>query len=220
MDYKSIPDETCPIVYLDTAHLVLHILYRRISMCNSLGLNCMGLPILSTSALTMRGCSRESVYRLFRRLLRIRDKLGKNIKLLELGGIKAYLRFSRSKGSIYVYDGYMVSKDDCDKVGKCVMINNVSLLYMYMMIRLTGRNMALLNIPDALIWVSKVFGKDTVVSILDLTHDYIESGVLSSDVDVILGLINMLGLRVTRQQFENAVLPAKRILYLMREHET
>jgi len=30
----------------------------------------------------------------------------------------------------------------------------------------------------------------------------------------------MLGLRVTRQQFENAVLPAKRILYLMREHET
>jgi len=68
--------------------------------------------------------------------------------------------------------------------------------------------------------VSKVFGKDTVVSILDLTHDYIESGVLSSDVDVILGLINMLGLRVTRQQFENAVLPAKRILYLMREHET
>ncbi|KUO89297.1 MAG: hypothetical protein AT712_01790 [Caldivirga sp. CIS_19] len=180
----------------------------------------MGLPILSTSALTMRGCSRESVYRLFRRLLRIRDKLGKNIKLLELGGIKAYLRFSRSKGSIYVYDGYMVSKDDCDKVGKCVMINNVSLLYMYMMIRLTGRNMALLNIPDALIWVSKVFGKDTMVSILDLTHDYIESGVLSSDVDVILGLINMLGLRVTRQQFENAVLPAKRILHLMREHET
>ncbi|MFP3196086.1 MAG: hypothetical protein RXQ74_04385, partial [Caldivirga sp.] len=65
MDYKSIPDETCPIVYLDTAHLVLHILYRRVSMCNSLGLNCMGLPILSTSALTMRGCSRESVYRLF-----------------------------------------------------------------------------------------------------------------------------------------------------------
>lgn len=216
MDYKLIKVDSCPIAQLDTTHLILHILYRRVNLCNSLGLNCMGLPILSTSTLTWRGCSRESVYKLFRRMLRIRDKLGKDIKLLELDGIRSYLRISLSKGSLYIYDGYMVNRNDCRKVSRCVVVNNVSLLYMYLLIRLAERNMVILNIPDALIWVSKIFGVNTATAILDFVHDYIETGALLSSADTLLSMLNMLGLSLTRQQFENALVPARRALNVLR----
>ncbi|WP_291766046.1 hypothetical protein [Caldivirga sp. UBA161] len=216
MDYKSIPDNTCPISYLDTTHIILRILYHRVNLCLSLGLDCMGLPVVSTSVLTMRNCDRDSVYKLFRRLLRARNKLGKNIKLLELGDIKVYLRISKTKGSIRIYDGYMMNSRDCSKLNKCVTVNNVTLLYIYLLIRLSGRNMVLINVPDALIWIARVFGKETAISILDLIHDYMERGELSSGVNSLLSMLSLMGLRISKEQFENALLPARRILRMIR----
>jgi len=216
VDYKSIPDNVCPISYFDTTHLVLRILYHRVNLCLSLGLDCMGLPIISTSVLTMRNCSRDSVYKLFRRLIRVRNKLGRNIKLLELGDIKVYLRISKNKGSIHVYNSYMMNNRDCSKLDNCITINNVTLLYMYLLIRLSGRNVILLNVPDALIWIARVFGIETAVSILDLIHNYMEKGELSSEVNVLLSMLSLLGLRISKEQFENALLPARRILHVLR----
>ncbi len=176
----------------------------------------MGLPVVSTSVLTMRNCDRDSVYKLFRRLLRARNKLGKNIKLLELGDIKVYLRISKTKGSIRIYDGYMMNSRDCSKLNKCVTVNNVTLLYIYLLIRLSGRNMVLINVPDALIWIARVFGKETAISILDLIHDYMERGELSSGVNSLLSMLSLMGLRISKEQFENALLPARRILRMIR----
>ncbi|ABW01929.1 hypothetical protein Cmaq_1101 [Caldivirga maquilingensis IC-167] len=198
-------------------HLILHILYRRANLCLSLGLDCMGLPVVSTSVLTMRNCDRDSVYKLIRRLLRMRNKLGKNIKLLELGDIKVYLRISKTKGSIHIYDGYMMSNRDCSRLNGCITVNNVTLLYIYLLIRLSGRNMVLINVPDALIWIAKVFGKETAVSILDLVHNYMERGELSGEVNTVLNMVNLLGLRISKEQFENALLPTKRILRIIRD---
>ncbi|WP_048062700.1 hypothetical protein [Caldivirga maquilingensis] len=217
MDYKSIPEHTCPILHFDAMHLILHILYRRANLCLSLGLDCMGLPVVSTSVLTMRNCDRDSVYKLIRRLLRMRNKLGKNIKLLELGDIKVYLRISKTKGSIHIYDGYMMSNRDCSRLNGCITVNNVTLLYIYLLIRLSGRNMVLINVPDALIWIAKVFGKETAVSILDLVHNYMERGELSGEVNTVLNMVNLLGLRISKEQFENALLPTKRILRIIRD---
>ncbi len=176
----------------------------------------MGLPVVSTSVLTMRNCDRDSIYKLFRRLLRMRNKLGKNIKLLELGDIKVYLRISKTKGSIHIYDGYMMNTRDCNKLRNCVTVNNVTLLYFYLLIRLFDRNIVLINVPDALIWIAKVFGKETAISILDLIHNYVEKGELTDDVNTLLSVLNLMGLKISREQFENALLPARRILRIMK----
>lgn len=147
----------------------------------------------------------------------MRNKLGKNIKLLELGDIKVYLRISKTKGSIHIYDGYMMSNRDCSRLNGCITVNNVTLLYIYLLIRLSGRNMVLINVPDALIWIAKVFGKETAVSILDLVHNYMERGELSGEVNTVLNMVNLLGLRISKEQFENALLPTKRILRIIRD---
>lgn len=159
------------------------------------------------------------IYRFMNRIVRLANKFGRDIKLMELEGIKVYLRVSKRKSSIYVLEdeGYMIDKSDCDRLNKCISISNVSTVYMYLIFKLAGRNMVIVNIPDALLWISKVFGMDMAVSILDMVHEYYETGNLGPGLSKILNMLGLMGINITRRSFENALLPARRILSELRQ---
>ncbi len=165
MDFKSPPptSDGCPIREMDTLHLILFMLYRRVITCNSFNLSCIDLPLMATTPFLARNCEREDVYRLLRRLRRLSTKLGGEVEIFSHGGgITASLRFSFERGSIYVHNGVIVNRSDCSRVD-CELVNNVNLAFMYLVIKLSERNEASLNVPDALVWLAKMVGVEGVV---------------------------------------------------------
>lgn len=217
MDFRSPPSsDGCPIDEMDILHLFLFMLHRRVSICRSLNLDCIDLPLLATTPLLARNCERESVYRLIRKLRKMLEKLGGEVEIFRHGGITASLRFSFEKGNIYVHDGIIVAKKDCAKVN-CILVNNVSLVFMYLAVKLSERNLAILNVPDALVWLSKMTGAEMVDAVLSLIHDYVETEKFDDNVNELISLISMWGIPMDAESLNNAVLPAKRSLTALRQ---
>ncbi len=217
VDFKSPPtSDGCPIREMDTLHLILFMLYRRVTICSSFDLDCIDLPIMATTPFLARNCEREDVYRLLRRLRRLSTKLGGDIEIFKHGGITASLRLSFERGSIYVHNGVIVNKGDCSKV-KCELVNNVNLAFMYLAIKLSERNEALLNVPDALVWLAKIVGVEGAVGLLSFVHDYVEMGEFNGNVRLLVGLISRWGVPITVESLSNALLPARRSLNALRQ---
>ncbi len=211
MDFKSPPSGGCPINEMDTLHLILLILWRRVVICNEFGLDCMDLPLIATTQFIARNCDRDDVYKLFGRLKRLSEKLNGDIGIFSYNGITASLRFSFEKGNIYVHDGVLLARNDCRKVS-CKQVNNVKLVFMYLSIKLNKRNMVVLNVPDTLVWLAKIMGMETVREVLQIIHDYVEIGKINQDIDTLIKIINMWGIRMDAESFNTAILPAKRSL--------
>jgi len=217
MDFREVPTNECPIKYMDTLHLILFILYKRAILCSSLNLACSDLPVLATTPLIARNCDRNDVYKFFRRMKRITEKIGNEIEIFSLGKLNVHLSIEFTTGNIKVYDTYMVSDVDCAKI-PCTSVNNVTTLYMRLIIRLSDKNLVILNIPDIVIWLAKVYGIDTVYGVLSLVHDYIEKGVFDEhNVDEVLSIVNRWGVNINRDSFVNATLPGRKNLVILRE---
>jgi hypothetical protein len=215
MDFKSPPSSNCPINEMDMLHLMLLILWRRVVICNEFGLDCMDLPLLATTPFIARNCDRDDVYKLFRRLRRLAEKLNEDIGIFAYNGITASLRFGFEKGNIYVHDGVLLTRNDCRKVS-CKQVNNVKLAFMYLNIKLNKRNMIVLNVPDALVWLAKLVGMETVEKVLQVIHDYVEMGEINRDIHILVDIINMWGIHMDIESFNTAILPAKRSLLVLR----
>ncbi|WP_054857864.1 hypothetical protein [Vulcanisaeta sp. JCM 16159] len=216
MDFREVPINECPIKYLDTLHLILFILYKRTEFCRNLGLNCMDLPVLATTPLTVRNCDRNDVHKFFRRMRRIVERIGNEIEIFRLGKLSASLTIEFGTGSIRVHDNFIVSNDDCDKV-QCVTVNNVTTLYMRLIIKLSDKNIVVLNVPDVLIWLARVYGLDAVYSALNMVHSYVENGTFGNDLDKVLEVVSKWGVNLDRDSFINATLPGRRSLLILRE---
>ncbi len=205
-------EEECPIDKYDLTHLILHIIHERVKFCLSMGLGCMGLPLMSTSSLVLRGCRRDEVYRLYRAVLRTYRKLNGPIEIFKYKSISAYLKVSVAKGTINLYKGYVVSEDDC-KIIQCTSVSNVKLLYLYLVFRILSKNLVRLNVMDAVMWIAKLNGIDYVDKILDFIHDYVESSSVNvSGVDAMVRLMNIFGLNISQREFIHGIMPARRIL--------
>ncbi|WP_243680089.1 hypothetical protein [Vulcanisaeta souniana] len=217
MDFRDVPINECPIKYLDTLHLILFILYKRAERCSNLNLNCMDLPILATTPLLTRNCDRNEVHKFFRRMRRIVEKLGGEIEIFRLGKLSASLSIEFGTGSIKVHDTYIVNDNDCEKV-QCVTVNNVTTLYMRLIIRMSEKNLVVLNVPDIIVWLAKVHGLNTMYSALNFVHNYVENGTFTDDLDRVLEIIKAWGgVNMNRDSFVNATLPGRRSLTALRE---
>ncbi|ADN49815.1 hypothetical protein [Vulcanisaeta distributa] len=216
MDFREVPINECPIKYLDTLHLILFILYKRTEFCKNLGLNCMDLPVLATSPLVARNCDRNDVHKFFKRMRRIVERIGNEIEIFRFGRLSASLLLEFGTGSIRVHDNLIVSDNDCNKV-QCVTVNNVTTFYMRLIIRLSDKNLVVLNVPDIIMWLARVYGLDTVYSALNLVHSYVENGSFSDDLDRVLEIISKWGVNLDRDSFINATLPGRRNLLVLRE---
>ncbi|MGC8607940.1 MAG: hypothetical protein ACP5L5_10340 [Vulcanisaeta sp.] len=216
MDFREVPINECPIKYLDTLHLLLFILYRRTEFCKNLGLNCMDLPVLATTPLVARNCDRNDVHKFFRRMRRIVERLGNEIEIFRLGRLSASLSIEFGTGSIRVYDAYIVDDNDCDKV-QCITVNNVTTLYMRLVIKLSDKNLVVLNVPDMIVWLAKVYGMDTVYSALNMIHNYVENGIFTDDLDKVLEIVSKWGVSISKDSFINATLPGRRNLVILKE---
>jgi hypothetical protein len=148
---------------------------------------------------------------------RITEKIGNEIEIFSLGKLNVHLSIEFTTGNIKVYDTYIVSDADCAKI-PCTSVNNVTTLYMRLIIRLSDKNLVILNIPDIVIWLAKVYGIDKVYSVLSLVHDYVEKGVFDDhSVDEVLSIINRWGVNINRDSFVNATLPGRKSLEILRE---
>ena len=216
MDFRDVPINECPIKFLDTLHLILFILYKRAERCRSLDLNCMDLPLLATTPLLTRNCDRNDVHKFFRRMRRIVERLGNEIEIFRLGKLSASLLIEFGTGSIKVHDTYIVNDNDCNKV-QCVTVNNVTTLFMRLIIRMSEKNLVILNVPDIIVWLAKVHGVNTMYSALNLVHNYVENGTFSNDLDGVLEIVKAWGVNINRDSFINATLPGRRNLTILRE---
>lgn len=216
MDFRDIPINECPIKYLDTLHLILFILYKRAEFCSALNLGCMDLPLLATTPLTARNCDRDDVHKFFRRMRRIVERIGNEIEIFRLNRLSASLTIEFGTGNIKVHDTFIVSERDCNKVS-CVSINNVTTLYMRLIIKLSDKNMVVLNVPDIVVWLAKVYGLDVAYSALNTVHGYIERGSFDDSLDRVLGIISKWGVSMDRESFIKATLPGRRNLMVLRE---
>ncbi|MGC9153248.1 MAG: hypothetical protein ACP5GY_05890 [Vulcanisaeta sp.] len=216
MDFREIPINECPIKYLDTLHLILFILYKRAEICKNLDLACSDLPVLATTPLIVRNCDRNDVHKFFRRMRRIVDRLGNEIEIFRLGKLTASVSVEFGIGNIKVHGTYIVSDSDCNKVD-CISVNNVTTLYMRLVIKLSDKNLVILNIPDVVIWLAKVYGLDTVYNALSMIHDYVEKGVFNESIDEVLSIVRRWGVNVDRESFINATLPGRKNLVVLKE---
>ena len=217
MDFREIPASVCPIKYLDTFHLILAILYKRAVVCKDLDLSCLDLPILATTPLVARNCSRNDVHKFFRRIRRIVERMGNEIEIFSLGKFNVYLSIEFVKGNIKVHDMFIVSEDDCNKI-PCTSVNNVTMLYMRLIVRMSDKNLIILNVPDAIVWIAKVYGIETVYNVLNLIHDYVERGVFNDGgVDAVISIVNRWGISLDRDSLINATLPGRKNLIILRE---
>ncbi|MFB6469763.1 MAG: hypothetical protein TU36_000770 [Vulcanisaeta sp. AZ3] len=216
MDFRDIPINECPIKYLDTLHLILLILYRRAKLCSSLDLKCLDLPILATTPLVAKNCDRDDVYKFFRRMRRIVEKMGDEIEIFRFGKLSAYLSIVFKTATIKVHNTFIVNDEDCKKVN-CVTVNNVTTLNMRLIVKLSNENLVILNIPDAVIWLSKMYGFDVTYGILKLIHDYIETGTFNDEIDELIEIVRRWGINIDRESFIRSTLPGKRNLEHLRE---
>ncbi len=216
MDFREVPINECPIKYLDTLHLLLFILHKRVEFCKSLNLNCMDLPVLATTPLVARNCDRNDVHKFFRRMRRIVEKLSNEIEIFRLGKLSASLSIEFGTDSIRIHDTYIVSDNDCNKV-QCITVNNVTTLYMRLVVKLSDKNLVVLNVPDILVWLARVYSMDTVYSALNMVHNYVENGTFTDDLDKVLEIISKWGVSIDKDAFINATLPGRRNLVILKE---
>ncbi|WP_069807199.1 hypothetical protein [Vulcanisaeta thermophila] len=216
MDFREVPIDKCPINYMDTLHLILFILYKRAEVCTNLNLNCMDLPVLATTPLLVRNCERDDVYKFFRRMERVIDKLGNEIEIFRLNKIRALLGISFGKGNIKLYGPYIVNEQDCLRVD-CVSVNNVTVLYMNLIIRFSDKNVLIFNVPDIVVWLGKMYGMDMVYKVLSVIHDYVETGKFNENVNEIIKLASKWGVDIDLQGFINGTIPGRRSLGILRE---
>ncbi len=69
------------------------------------------------------------------------ERIGNEIEIFRFGRLSASLLLEFGTGSIRVHDNLIVSDNDCNKV-QCVTVNNVTTLYMRLIIRLSEKNLS------------------------------------------------------------------------------
>ncbi len=214
MDYKE-RRSGCLVREFDLLHMLLHALYRHACICVEYGLSCRDAPLITTTQLIESGCDRHDVYKFFRRIRKVIERFGRNIEIYVYDSLKAYVELTLKRSSIRLFKGEVVSELDCEKV-ECTTINNVTSLFIKLIISLSKENHVVLNVPDVAAWIARVFGLKTLESILDFIHDYVERGI-AEDVEPFLRVLSAFGFFIDKESLLNAALPARRCMIALRD---